>query len=66
MKAKGYLVFLGRLRYPFIVGVGLDGSPTISDPRDIYKRMLVVHLTPEEIAVVGPAGTQWICRVDSH
>jgi hypothetical protein len=64
LKANGYLVFLGRLKYPFIVGLGLDGSPTITDPRDIDKMELVVDFTPEEIAIVGPAGKQWTCKID--
>jgi hypothetical protein len=66
LKSKGYLAFVGRLKYPFITDVGLDGDPTITDPRDIYKMMFVVDFEPEQVAVVGPSGMPWTCSLGTH
>ncbi len=64
LKARGYLVFTGRLLAPFIARDDTAGSPTLDDPTDVYERSLAVNFEPAQVAVVGPAGAPaWTCRI---
>jgi TonB family protein len=66
LKASGYLVFLGRLSYPFFDTSDSPGSPTLDDPRDIYERDMTVHFALEELAVVGPNAVAWKCVIEQN
>lgn len=64
LKARGYLVFAGKLVSPFISVSELEGSPTLDDPRDIYERTMTVKFAPHLISVVGPHGDRpWKCEL---
>jgi hypothetical protein len=65
LKARGYLVFLGRLVSPFVETGDTPGSPTLDDPEDIYERDYTVHFAASEVAIVGLDGARiWDCRLD--
>ena len=64
LKARGYLVFTGRMVVPFIARDDTTGSPTLDDPTDIYERSLTVNFEPDQVAVAGPTGAPaWTCRI---
>lgn len=66
LKARGYLVFTGRLVAPFISRDDTAGSPTLDDPNDVYERSLTVNFEPDQVAVVGPSGSPaWTCRIST-
>jgi len=40
LKARGYLVFMGRLVAPFIASNDSPGEPTLDNPHDVFERDL--------------------------
>ena len=67
VKARGYLVFIGRLVSPFIDSDDTPGSPTLDDPHDVYERDLTVYFKPTEAAVVSSSGELlWQCPEPSE
>ncbi|MBB3348341.1 hypothetical protein [Sphingomonas sp. BK069] len=66
LKARGYLVFTGRLVAPFVDRDDTAGSPTLDDPNDVYERSLTVHFEPSTVSVAGPIGpAAWTCSFRS-
>lgn len=64
LKARGYLVFTGRLVAPFIASDDSPGEPTLDNPHDVFERDLTVHFSPRSVAIVGPGGSRpWICEI---
>lgn len=64
LKARGYLVFTGRLIAPFIASDDSPGEPTLDNPRDIFERDLTVHFSLRSAVVVGPGGVRpWTCEL---
>ncbi|MEI9852021.1 MAG: hypothetical protein WDN24_15570 [Sphingomonas sp.] len=52
LKARGYLVFVGKLVSPFIDVSDTPGSPTLDDPHDLFQRTLTVSFAPRLAAIV--------------
>ena len=66
LKARGYLVFTGRLTSPFVSQNDTEGSPTLDDPTDVYERSLTVSFEPRRADVIGPVGDPaWTCVLAS-
>lgn len=64
LKARGRLVFLGRLVSPFISSSESAGSPTLDNPYDVNTRTLTVHFAPYAVALIGPTGKEyWRCEL---
>lgn len=62
VKARGRLVFTGRLISPFISSSESSGNPTVDNPYDVYTRTLTVYFEPRSVALVGPTGKEyWKC-----
>jgi hypothetical protein len=65
LKADGYLVFLGKLRYPFVTWGYSPTFASIDQPLDMRIDIFDVSLAPEEVALVGPRSTVWKCNLAS-
>jgi hypothetical protein len=64
LKARGYLVFTGRLVAPFIASDDSPGEPTLDNPHDVFERDLTVHFSPRAATIVGPGGLRpWTCEI---
>lgn len=64
LKARGYLVFRGRLVAPFIASDDSPGEPTLDNPHDVFERDLTVHFSARSAAIVGPGGFRpWTCEI---
>jgi hypothetical protein len=65
LKADGYLVFVGKLKYPFVTWGYSPTFASIDQPLDMRIDIFDVSLAPDEVALVGPRGIVWKCNLAS-
>jgi hypothetical protein len=65
LKAEGYLVFVGRLKYPFVKWGYSPTFASLDQPLDMRIDIFDVAIAPEEVAVVGPNGIVWKCDLSA-